>query len=353
MAYLDSSNVEDLVADIKDLADETYAKISDIPSASTAIPLSSLSDGSTGSSNKYAREDHVHPRYVTVYTYNQATGDFLDYVVSNIVPEMISKYGSEATGYIYIPFETNNFTGWPVSYRGYAFLYRRLNEYYIQAHTRNNEMYIARYVDNAWSGWIKTSNEVKHYLYYNITPDDFLAWVENTFTTNGSYFVGVYSTNNTVNLPGSTATSGMAIVSVSTNYIYIEYTNRDGLTYTNCKYNSWGSWIKVIKETDFVSDTNYIKLPDGTMIQWGSVSGLAFNNSNLLSGTVTLNQSFINSNYVITANPTSTGVNQYLFRLGVNPSSVSQFNWTLGTGDSASTSITGRGFSWTAIGKWK
>ena len=61
MAYLDSSNVEDLVADIKALADQTYATPSSIPSAATATPEALAASGSVGSSTKYAKEDHVHP----------------------------------------------------------------------------------------------------------------------------------------------------------------------------------------------------------------------------------------------------------------------------------------------------
>lgn len=61
MAYLDSSNVEDLVADIKALADETYATPSDIPSPSTTTPLVNSGSGSIGNSAKFAKADHVHP----------------------------------------------------------------------------------------------------------------------------------------------------------------------------------------------------------------------------------------------------------------------------------------------------
>ena len=61
MAYLDSSNVQDLVSDIKALADQTYATPSDIPDAATATPLANAGDGAVGSSTKYAKEDHKHP----------------------------------------------------------------------------------------------------------------------------------------------------------------------------------------------------------------------------------------------------------------------------------------------------
>lgn len=61
MAYLDSSNVEDLVADIKALADQTYATPSAIPSAAIATPSALAASGAVGTSAKYAKEDHVHP----------------------------------------------------------------------------------------------------------------------------------------------------------------------------------------------------------------------------------------------------------------------------------------------------
>lgn len=72
MAYLDSSNVEDLVAYIKALADLTYATPSSIPSAATAVPSALAASGSVGSSTKYAREDHVHPEpnYGNIVSYS-------------------------------------------------------------------------------------------------------------------------------------------------------------------------------------------------------------------------------------------------------------------------------------------
>ena len=87
MAYLDSDNVDDLVADIKALADQTYAKQSDIPAAGTTTPKANSGNGSAGSSNKYAREDHVHPavKVPTLYlknigatTITDATFGFID-----------------------------------------------------------------------------------------------------------------------------------------------------------------------------------------------------------------------------------------------------------------------------------
>ena len=67
MAYLDSSNVEDLVADIKELADQTYAKPSDIPSPSSSTPNAASGNGSAGSASTYSKSDHVHPITSTVF----------------------------------------------------------------------------------------------------------------------------------------------------------------------------------------------------------------------------------------------------------------------------------------------
>lgn len=49
MAYLDSSNVADLVADIK------------VISTGTSTPLVDSENGSVGTSDKFAKEDHSHP----------------------------------------------------------------------------------------------------------------------------------------------------------------------------------------------------------------------------------------------------------------------------------------------------
>ena len=101
------------------------------------------------------------------------------------------------------------------------------------------------------------------------------------------------------------------------------------------------------------SGAGYQMLPDGTMIQWGAKGNISFSNTNMVSGSVQMSKSFVDSNYIVTASPLTTGVNSYLFRLGVNPETADTFNWTLGSGDSASITITNRGFNWIAVGRWK
>jgi hypothetical protein len=106
-------------------------------------------------------------------------------------------------------------------------------------------------------------------------------------------------------------------------------------------------------ETVPESGSGYTKNPDGTLIQWGIVSGLSFSNENIISGTANLPISFANTNYMVIASAITTGVNQYLFRCGAYPRTVGSFDWVLGSGDSSSITIGSRGFQWVAIGRWK
>ena len=99
--------------------------------------------------------------------------------------------------------------------------------------------------------------------------------------------------------------------------------------------------------------SSYTKLPDGTMIQWGTISGLAFDNTVTLSGTETFPVPFINTSYLVVPAAVTTGLNQYLFRVGANANTTGIFSWILGSGDSSAITTTGRGFNWIAIGKWK
>lgn len=101
------------------------------------------------------------------------------------------------------------------------------------------------------------------------------------------------------------------------------------------------------------SGSGYQMLPDGTMIQWGQKGSISFSAANMVSGSIQMPKSFANSSFIVVASPVTTGVNQYLFRLGVNPTSENTFDWVLGSGDSSAITITNRGFNWLAIGRWK
>ena len=101
------------------------------------------------------------------------------------------------------------------------------------------------------------------------------------------------------------------------------------------------------------SGSGYQMLADGTMLQWGEKNGISFSATNMVSGSIQMTKSFVDTNYVVVASPLTTGVNQYLFRLGVNPNTADTFDWVLGSGDSSNITITGRGFKWIAIGRWK
>ena len=101
------------------------------------------------------------------------------------------------------------------------------------------------------------------------------------------------------------------------------------------------------------SGSGYTKQPDGTLIQWGIVSGLSFAAQNIISGTENLPVSFANTSYIVQASAITTGVNQYLFRCGAYPNTTAKFDWVLGSGDSSNITISNRAFTWTAIGRWK
>ena len=101
------------------------------------------------------------------------------------------------------------------------------------------------------------------------------------------------------------------------------------------------------------SGNGYIKNSDGTMIQWGSVSGVSFSSQNMVSGTKTMSKPFSSTNYTVILSAVNTGVNAYLFRLGASPSTADTFNWVLGSGDSSNITINNRGFTYVAYGRWK
>ena len=92
-------------------------------------------------------------------------------------------------------------------------------------------------------------------------------------------------------------------------------------------------------------------MPDGTLIQWGSVTGVSFSNQDLKDGTKSFPVPFYDTNYKVMTSGFTTSVNNYLFRIGVNESSVSEFAWTMAS--NSSITIANRGFNWMAIGRWK
>ena len=94
-------------------------------------------------------------------------------------------------------------------------------------------------------------------------------------------------------------------------------------------------------------------MPDGTLLQWGSMGNLSFNNQASLSGYYTMEQSFIDANYRVLINPYTTGVSNYMFRCGTNPDTTNRFSWTMFSGDGTAITATGRGFNFLAIGRWK
>lgn len=111
--------------------------------------------------------------------------------------------------------------------------------------------------------------------------------------------------------------------------------------------------IYVFTDNVPVSGSGFSKMSDGTLIQWGSKSGLSFSAQNMISGTVDMPMPFAYTNYIVICGAVNTGVNAYLFRIGASPSDTDTFSWVMASGDSSNITITGRGFNWMAIGRWK
>lgn len=98
---------------------------------------------------------------------------------------------------------------------------------------------------------------------------------------------------------------------------------------------------------------SYLKLPDGTMVQWGTVQEISFSSATIVEGTVNLDEDFADNKFTVVASGNSSSNNAYVFRVGVNPATKSSFTWTLASGSGTAITTTNRGFSWLAIGKWK
>ena len=102
------------------------------------------------------------------------------------------------------------------------------------------------------------------------------------------------------------------------------------------------------------SGGGYCKLTDGTMIQWGRVSGIAFDNASSVSGTISLPYAYNTQNsYQVICTPVNTGDSRYAFRVAASPSGVDTINWTLYSGTNDAITVNSRQFSWIAIGRWK
>ena len=102
------------------------------------------------------------------------------------------------------------------------------------------------------------------------------------------------------------------------------------------------------------SGGGYCKLTDGTMIQWGRVSGIAFDNAASVSGTISLPYAYNTQNsYQVICTPVNTGDSRYAFRVAASPSGVDTINWTLYSGTNDAITVNSRQFSWIAIGRWK
>lgn len=107
---------------------------------------------------------------------------------------------------------------------------------------------------------------------------------------------------------------------------------------------------------DAQTGISYAKFPNGLLVQWGSVTGIAFSSESMKEGVITLPVAFYGSSGYVKclASPVSSGVANYVFRVGINPGSdLDKLSWTLVSGDGSAITITNRAFSWIAIGRWK
>ena len=99
------------------------------------------------------------------------------------------------------------------------------------------------------------------------------------------------------------------------------------------------------------SGDGYCKMPDGTLIQWGNVTGISFNNQNIVSGNFTFDIPFVAQGEVkIFGTCAESSVADYIFRVGIS-CSATQANWTLASLNTIS--VNNRQFNWFAIGRWK
>lgn len=77
----------------------------------------------------------------------------------------------------------------------------------------------------------------------------------------------------------------------------------------NTSNNTWyeSDWLRVSNEP-IISDSNYCKMPDGTLLQWLTVSAGDIEANATATKTVTFPVAFINTSYRIIASPQSTTV---------------------------------------------
>lgn len=96
---------------------------------------------------------------------------------------------------------------------------------------------------------------------------------------------------------------------------------------------------------------NYIKFPDGTLIQYGNVLDISFSSQDIKEGTADLPTSFYDTNYKVFGSCFTSSKNNLVLRVGLYPNTASNFSWSLAT--NTSTTVANRGFNWMAIGRWK
>lgn len=101
------------------------------------------------------------------------------------------------------------------------------------------------------------------------------------------------------------------------------------------------------------SGAGYCKFADGTMMQWGRVTGVSFSSASSVSGTIELPYSYQTTNsYQVIVTPVNTSDSRYAFRITASPTDEDTIVWTMYSGDNSAITVTGRQFSWFTIGHW-
>ena len=116
-----------------------------------------------------------------------------------------------------------------------------------------------------------------------------------------------------------------------------------------------GTIPQISNDTGYDSQTgiHWCKMPDGTLIQWGKLTGINFSNATMVEGEISLPVSYNGTGYSVTANAASTSNNDYIMRVACNASSANKFAWTMGSGSGSAITVNNRQINWIAVGRWK
>ena len=109
----------------------------------------------------------------------------------------------------------------------------------------------------------------------------------------------------------------------------------------------------IIPQVTNNSGSGYCEMPDGTLIQWGTISNLTFDNKVSIGSSKTMTKSFVDTNFSVIATSFGSSNSDLVFRMGCDATAVNKFDWRMVSGSNQALSITNRAFFWIAIGRWK